>query len=453
MGSGSKYLGIVEALTADVRAGVVREGDRLPAQRAVAEALGVDLTTVTRAFNEARRRGLIEAQPGRHGTFVKAVDVAAQRAMGAAPTVDMSMNIPPQPAAADLGRRLVEGIASVLGSNVGVAHLHYQESAGSEPDRAAAAVWLGQFLGAVPSDRILVACGAQGALFAVCEALLRPGDALCAGAVTYPGIRSIAAQRGFSLLGLAMDEEGIRPDAFEACCRNEAPRALYVVPTIDNPTTATMSEARRREIVEIARRYGVSIVEDDPYRMLPDAAPRPIATLAPELTWHLSTLSKCATPGLRIAYVACPDKIQALRLAGVLRATTLMAPPLMAALASRFIADGTLSEIVAAIRGESAARQAIAAEALKGVDFAADPFGHHLWLSLPPGCRATDFAAGAGRSGLAIVPSSAFAVGKKYPEAARVSLGLAQDRKALREALDLLAALVSDPSLFARAVV
>ncbi|MFT3764601.1 MAG: PLP-dependent aminotransferase family protein [Minicystis sp.] len=453
-GSSSKYLGIVEALASDVRSGVVRSGDRLPAQRAIAEELGVDLTTVTRAFNEARRRGLIEAQPGRNGTFVKVTaDPAALRAMTAAPALDLSMNIPPQPAAADLAKRIAQGIADVLGSPTGPSHLHYQESTGSEPDRAAAVVWLGRHFGPLPIDRVLVSGGAQGALFAVCELLLRPGDSICAGAVTYPGLKAVAAHRGFNLHALAMDAHGIRPDAFAAACRHDVPQALYVVPTIDNPTTATMPEARRREIVEIARKHGVAIVEDDPYRELPVETPPPIATLAPELTWHLSTLSKCATPALRVAYVVCPDEIQALRLAGALRATTLMTPPLMAALASRWIADGTLGAIVEAVRAESAARQAIAARALERTDFAADPFGHHVWLSLPPHWRAAEFAAQAGRSGLAIVPSSAFAVGKKHPEAVRVSLGVAPDHRALAKALDLLAALASDPSLFAGAVV
>jgi DNA-binding transcriptional MocR family regulator len=453
-GSGSKYLGIVEALAADVRAGVVRPGDRVPAQRAIAEALGVDLTTVTRAFNEARRRGLIEAQPGRHGTFVKVTaDPAALQAMMAAPGVDLSMNIPPQPPAADLARRISQGVAAVLGSAAGLAHLHYQESTGSEPDRAAAALWLGRHLGPLPIDRIVVAGGAQSALFAVCDLLLRPGESVAAGAVTYPGLKSVAAHRGFAVQALAMDAHGIKPDAFAACCRHDAPKALYLVPTIDNPTTATMPETRRREIVEVARKHGVAIVEDDPYRELPAQAPRPIAALAPEITFHLATLSKCATSGLRVAYVVCPDEIQTLRLAGALRATTLMPPPLMTALASRWIADGTLGAIVEAVRAESAARQAIAARALRGVDFAADPFGHHVWLSLPPPFRAAEFAAQAGRSGLAIVPSGAFATGKKHPEAVRVSLGVAPNHRALEKALDLLAALITDPTLFASAVV
>src|SRR5579859_1445799 len=92
-----KYLGIVEALEADVRSGRVRPGDRLPPQRAIAEALGVDLTTVTRAFNEARRRGLVDAQAGR-GSFIRE-GPESDRLAGRSDSVrlfDLSMNSPPQ---------------------------------------------------------------------------------------------------------------------------------------------------------------------------------------------------------------------------------------------------------------------------------------------------------------------------------------------------------------------
>ncbi len=136
-----KYLGIVEALEADIRSGRVARGDRLPAQRAIAEALGVDLTTVTRAFNEARRRGLVAAQAGR-GTFISETvdgDVNAQPHA----LIDLSMNIPSQPSAIDFRKIFSSGVAGVLGSPKGLLHLHYQESTGSEPDRSAAANGLG----------------------------------------------------------------------------------------------------------------------------------------------------------------------------------------------------------------------------------------------------------------------------------------------------------------------
>ena len=86
--------------------------------------------------------------------------------------------------------------------------------------------------------------------------------------------------------------------------------------------------------------------------------------MAGDLTWHIATLSKCVTPALRVAYVIAPGNTQATRLAGVLRATNLMAPPLNAALASRWIADGTLAYVTAAIREENAERQKLAASAL-----------------------------------------------------------------------------------------
>jgi len=450
-----KYLGIVEALEADVRAGRIRPGDRLPPQRAIAEALGVDLTTVTRAFNEARRRGLVDAQAGR-GSFIHDgvdADRSGERPKAAATLIDLSMNIPPQPAAAGLQTAIPNGIADLLASPRGMLHLNYQESTGCEPDRVAAAAWLGRRMDPIPPSRILVAGGAQAALFAICALQLHPGDVIAAGSVTYPGLKAVATQRGLVTAPLAMDKGGVIPDAFEQACREKAPKALYVIPSIDNPTTATLSEDRRRGLVAIARRHNVFIIEDDPYAPLrPETLPA-FATLAGDVTWHIATLSKCATPALRVAYVVAPGNTQALRLAGVLRATTLMAPPLMAALASRWIADGVLDAITRALRDESAERQKLAARILGELNFAADPHGHHLWLPMPPQWSAADFAERAGRSGVAIVPSSVFSVAATPAEAVRVSLGVAPDRAALEDALTLLADLISEPSLTTRAVV
>jgi len=444
-----KYLGLVEALEADVRSGRVRPGDRLPPHRAIAEALNVDLTTVTRAFNEARRRGLVEAKAGR-GSFIRE---GFEASASAAAVIDLSMNAPPQPQAADLQRAIPRGIAEILSNARGMLHLNYQESTGAEPDRNAAATWLSRRIGAVPAGRVLVAGGAQSALFAICEAQLGRGDLIAAGAATYPGLMAVATQKGLAVAPLDMDAGGIRPEAFEEICRIRAPRALYIIPSIDNPTTATLSEDRRRSLISIARRHDVFIIEDDPYSPLRTEAIAPFASLAGDITWHVATLSKCVTPAMRTAYVVAPTTALALRLAGVLRATTLMAPPLMAALASRWIAEGVLDAITAAIRAENVERQKLAAAILQGADFAADPEGHHLWLKLPPHWRAIDFAEQADRSGIAIVPSSTFCVSYNPVEAVRLSLGVTPDRAALEDGLRLLAALIAQPSLTARAVV
>ncbi|MBS0233120.1 MAG: PLP-dependent aminotransferase family protein [Proteobacteria bacterium] len=448
-----KYRGIVEALEADLKSGQIQPGDRLPPQRLIAEKLGVDLTTVTRAFNEARRRGLVEANAGR-GTFIRRrIDDGEMLGVGAPPAVDLSMNIPPQPASANLKRLIPETIANLLSEEHGMLNLHYQESTGSDADRAAAAAWLGRRIGHVRPSSIVLANGAQSALYAICATLLSPGDSIAAGFVTYPGLKAVAKQLGLALSPLAMDEHGILPDAFEACCRGRPPKALYVIPAIDNPTTTTLPEDRRRAIAAIAQRYGVEIIEDDPYSVLQVDALSPIVTFAPELTWHIATLSKCTTPALRIAYVVTPGAARAMRLAGVIRAVSLMVPPINAALVSRWILSGIVDDLTGSIRDENMARQRLAKTIFGDADISADRCGHHIWLRMPPYWRAADFVDHAGRSGISVVPGSAFAIGPESPEALRLSLGVAPDRTALVDALKELANLLSQPAVAIKAIV
>lgn len=443
-----KYLGIVGALEADIRLGRVLPGDRLPPQRSIALALGVDLTTVTRAFNEARRRGLVAAQAGR-GTFVREI-----RAGGALPPVlDLSMNIPPQPEDPDLRQLLPQSLAALLASPQGALSLHYQESRGVTTDRVAAAHWLTASHGEQSPERVVVTAGAQAALFALCGLIVGRGGRVAAGEVTYPGLKAAALQHGCETVPLAMDAGGIIPGDFARTCAENPPKALYLIPNIDNPTTATLSLARRQSLISTARQYGVALIEDDPYGpLLSDRLPS-FLSLAPDITWHVATLSKCATPALRVAWVATPGSEHALQLAAVLRASVLMAPPLFAALASRWSMAGQLARIASAIRTENMVRQQIAARIFATRHIAAAPEGHHLWLTLPAGWRAADFAGHADRAGVSIVPAESFATGSKLSEAVRISLGVAPDRDVLEEGLQQLAALLERPGLTLRTVV
>jgi DNA-binding transcriptional MocR family regulator len=440
-----KYLAIAQALSADIRAGRLAPGTQLPPQRQLAKTLGVDLTTVTRAFNEIRREGLVEGNTKR-GTFVSAPRITRYEAppLDSSPLIDLSMNMPPQPADALLREAIRDGIGTVLSSPHALLQLHYQDNAGAPADRAAGALFLEPRLGRIEMDRLVVTSGSQAALFAVISTLLEPGAVLAAPAVTYPGLRSVAARCGVHLVPVASDEEGLIPRDFEHLCQTNLPRALYCVPTLDNPTTATLPPARREALVAVAQRYNVAIIEDDAYGALPEQAPTPLAALAPELTWHIATLSKCATPALRLAYVVAPNIAGALQLTAQTRVTNLMAPPLMAGLATVWIKDGTLERLTAAIRRENRARQAMAAIALRGFTFRANPEAHHLWLSLPKAWAQADFSADARKAGLAIVGSEAFAVGEP-PAALRISLGAAPTQEALRQGLNTLAAILSVP--------
>lgn len=447
-----KHKGIADALQADIIAGLITTGDTLPPQREIARTLGVDLTTVTRALNEARSLDLIEARTG-SGTFVRAGPIHPKPAApSVAVELDLSMNIPPQPAAADLHRRIAGSISALL-EGASSHFLSYQETTGTEADRSAAAQWLAPRFGRQPaSDRLLLAGGAQSALFAICN-LVAGGGSICAGATTYPGLNSAAAALGLTVHPLAMDTHGIIPEAFDECCRHNAPKALYVIPSIDNPTTATMPLDRRQAIARIAENYRVMIIEDDPYAELLDEPLPAIATLAPAITWHMATLSKCVTPALRIAYVACPTPLDVLKLASRLRASNPVASPLLAALATRWVEAGTLQEIAVAIRSESQARQSLASAILRNWNYAAEPGGHHLWLTLPPQWQAAEFSGLARRSGLGIVPSSVFSIGTPPGSAVRVSLGAAPDRETLEQGLLLLDRLLHEQQFSTRLIV
>ncbi|HWK35180.1 PLP-dependent aminotransferase family protein [Sphingomonas sp.] len=437
---GPKYLAIAAALTRDIHGGALRPGDRLPPQRTLAERLSVDLTTVTKAYNEVRRSGLIEGG-GRRGSFVRGA--AADEASGDAAPPDTGMNLPPDPLGGTLADRYRRAVATVLTGPAAAARFHYQPGGGAVADREAGAAWLRAIGIEASADTVLLASGGQNALHAIVGAVLSPGDAVAVARHVYPGFLALARRYGIPLVTVAGDDEGIDPDALDAHCRAQAIRALYVVPTNDNPTAATMGAARRAALAEVARRHDLTIIEDDAYGRLPDAPTPPIAALAPERTWHVASLSKLISPGLRIAYLRAPSVRHAWRLATDLHETAVMAPPLNAAIASLWLRDGGIDALAGEVRAEAVARMALAREILSEVPFAAHPQGYHLWLPLPDGVAAGDVVNALRPAGLSVVPAAAFAVDPADATAAlRVSIGGGLSRERLSRTLQLLDALL-----------
>ena len=125
-------------------------------------------------------------------------------------------------------------------------------------------------------------------------------------ALTFPGIKAAAAQLGVRLVGVAMDDDGVRPDALDEACRKHKPKAVYLVPTLHNPTTATMGPARRKAVADIIRKRDTILIEDDVYGPLEPPA-SPIANLIPERTYLAASSPKCIAPALRVAYLLAPD--------------------------------------------------------------------------------------------------------------------------------------------------
>lgn len=444
------YRAIADALALDIKSGVLAAGDRLPPQRALAEALAIDFTTVSRAYAEAGRRGLVEGRVGK-GTYVRA-GLAASQPGEASGVADMGMNMPPMFSDPLLEARLWTGIAGLETRGGMALIMRYQEAGGTLADRAAGALWLTDRLPGIGVDRLLVCSGAQGALLALLTILGPTAGSIAVEALTYPGFRSLAAHLAIPLVPVAMDAEGMIPDAFEELCRKSAPRLLYCTPTLHNPTTTTLSLKRRLAIIATARRHDMTIIEDDAYGKLSASSVPPLAALAPDIVYHVAGLSKCVSPALRIAYVAVPDARAAARLAGAIRATTAMASPLGAAIATHWIKTGLADEALTAIRDETEIRRAIAAGLLKKSGLVTSRNAFHAWMPLAPGWARNEFAARLRGVGIGVVPSDAFAL-EAPPEAVRLALGAISTRDRLTLGLQRIADMIAETPAMSSTVV
>jgi DNA-binding transcriptional MocR family regulator len=449
--SGPAFTRIVDALAADIASGRLKRGQQLPTHRALATALDLDLTTVTRAYGEARRRGLIEGQVGR-GTFVSETTARTHGNISHPVKIDLSMNVPPQPVEANLDLHIAQGLKAIQDDAGLSAFLNYQEPGGSDDECADAAQWLRRRAPHADPERLLVYPGNQAILFNALLSLASPGDVVLTEALTFPGMKAAARELRLRLVGIEMDAEGVRPEALKSACRQYKPRAVYLTPTLHNPTTATMPQKRREAIADIVSGSKTILIEDDAYGWLqPDASP--IANLIPERTYLAVGLSKCIAPALRVSHLLAPDVNAAHAMRDALSATALMTPPLMVALVTRWIRAGIADQIVAAIRTEAAGRQRLASKFLKGIAYTAGMYGHHLWLPLPRHHNRAEFLSQARNRGLALVGDDAFAVDPATSEpAVRVCIGAPRTRDELAQGLRALAEAFTSPAQSMRVV-
>jgi DNA-binding transcriptional MocR family regulator len=442
---GPRYLAIAEALSKDIRQERLAPGMRLPTHRDLAYRLGVTVGTVTRAYAEAERRGLVGGEVGR-GTFVRPdvrrrPEISPDRSTDPADNsfIDLSVNFP-TPCVND---RLLAGALQRVASRPGIgALLDYQHHVGLPRHREAGAAWLARHGYSVPPERVIVTAGGQHAMTAALGGITEPGDVVFCEMLTYPGIRRLADFLRIRLHGLAMDEQGIDPDAFAAAAKSLRPKALYCVTNMQNPTAMIVPVERRRALAEIARQYGVKIVEDDVYGFL--LGPRkiaPLASHAPELGHYFTSVSKSMAPGLRVGYLAIPEKTLD-RFAQIVRSTMWMATPLTAEIAADWIEDGTGPDLAEAHRLESIARQQIARRVLGEFAVMGDAASYHLWLKPPAPWSANGLALAARMRGVGVSPAGIFSLARQAPAGARICLCAPPDRQCLETGLERLADLL-----------
>ncbi|MDQ0471045.1 aminotransferase-like domain-containing protein [Labrys wisconsinensis] len=358
--------------------------------------------------------------------------------------IDLTRTTPPMPPY--LGDLLKDTLREIEADDEADSLLRHHRFAGFESDRTAGAAWLAMRLREVPDpNRVIVTNGTQNALFLLFAGLVGRDGLLVTERLTYHGIHAYARLLGMRTTTVAMDGEGALPDDFDSICRKERPSALFVMPTLQNPTTAIMGQVRRLELAAVARRHGVPIVEDDVYGLLPREAPPPIAALAPDVAYYAAGLAKCVATGLRISYVLAPSARLAEKIVQPLRLMSTWFPaPLQAAVAARWIRSGAAQRVLNDIRDETAARQRIVAAALAGFPHMTKPEALHVWLAVPAGRGSSvEFVHALEQAGVIVQGSRSFATESAHEvPAVRLTIGKQSDRAELDEALRRVAALL-----------
>lgn len=394
------HIALADQIETAIHAGELRPGDRLPTHRRLASHLKVGIGTVTRAYSDARARGLLSGEVGR-GTFVlttvtELTDPAAQPLGSLQIRRDF----------ADALRSALEQIAKRprLGDT-----LAKRERGGSYRVREAGSKWFASMGLDSPADRIVSVAGANHGVYAVLASLVKPGEPVLWDELSWPGAIRIGQWLGLDLVGVKMDGQGMVPEALEEASRRTGAKVVMCNPTLQIPTCAVMSEARRRAIAEVCERRDLILIEDEPGLPLFKGEFKPISALIPHRAVCSADPSRLLHPGLRSAYLLLPERLIGPVHSAILGSVGVM-PQLDHEVMALWIHDGTSDRLLDLVILDDRERQKLARRFLKGLPFQAQEVDMDLWLELPEWWSAEGFYAEGAKKGALLEPGTVFEV-------------------------------------------
>jgi DNA-binding transcriptional MocR family regulator len=458
------YLQIRNQLREMILDGTLGEGSRLPSERKMAAALGVNRSTVVNAYRELAADGLVEAHVGQGTTVCRPpllrttqlpdhLSSPSLNHLTAHPLVWNEYLVPrPEggrdPLLRDLMTLLTRDDTISFAAGIPAPELyplddfrqamtHVLDTAGQTllqpcpvegyyPLRQALALRMAGRGATVRAENILVVTGCQQGLDLIARAFLRTGDEVVVEAPSYLGALQIFSAAGARLLGVPLDEEGMRLDVLENILIRYRPKLIYTLPTFQNPSGRTMAPRRRLRLLELARRHRVPIVEDDPYGELyyTEQPPSPLLALDQDrYVIYLSTFSKILFPGLRLGWVAAPRPVIE-RLSQIKQLADLHCSTLIQGAVHEFCQREALDKHLDRVRDLYRHRRDAMLIALRHTQDTAltghgsarlewdEPRGgFNLWCRLPPGLKARQLMIEAARQNVALVPGEVF-----YPD-------------------------------------
>jgi DNA-binding transcriptional MocR family regulator len=398
------YRCLADMLERDIKDGTLPPNTKLPPQRELADFLDLNLTTVTRAYKLCEERGLIHAVIGK-GTFVvpHANVLVSVAEKDAHPDIEMG-TIHPFYEHNELVRQTA---LDVLRAPSSADLLDYAHPLGTSSQLEAGVQWL-RSLGVDGNlDTVLPAAGVQGALAALLASLFEPGARLAVDLYTYSNFISLANLLHLQLVGVAGDEEGMRPDLLDELCTMQGVQGMYIMPSGNNPTNVSLSDSRKKELAKVIQKHHLLVLEDDNYSALYETPPLPLSSLIPEQGIYISGLSKPLCAGLRVAYLRMPEPYMA-RVGEGIFSQTLKISGLSLEIAARLIKEKTAERIVRGKRNFSLKRNRIYSSVFPGAS--AHPFSYCQWLEIPEGVTGMECEKALKAKGVSVFGAERFSV-------------------------------------------
>jgi GntR family transcriptional regulator/MocR family aminotransferase len=331
------YQQIQTYLRQGILSGSLAADTRLPPSRQLAQDLGVNRITVENAYAELEAEGLIFSKLG-SGTYVLPPDpliplpknslgtswplwqqgIQSKTTRGSLPKMKATRHLDPINFASGIGDANLfpaEDFRKVLQTVMrrdGIAALDYGERNGHGPLRESIAHILASQGIQTRPENILITAGSQQALSLVSQLLLKPGDIILVESPTYSGALELFRALDFKVVGIPVDGQGMQVEALEQLLQQHHPKLIYTIPNFHNPTGTCLNSARRRQLIILADRYNVPILEDDfvgDLRYEGRTQPALKALDPGGRVIYVSTFSKMLMPGLRVGFLAAEGPI------------------------------------------------------------------------------------------------------------------------------------------------
>jgi len=444
-----KYLALAQAIEEAINKGELKPEDKLPPQRRLADALRVTIGTISRAYSEAERRGLVTAKTG-SGTYVRTNNnvnaVDDEMAQDIAGKIDMQAAFAPEGPQIKMLSRAMTSMAEseqLLGNL-----LNYAPELGYSNHRNSFQQWLTTEPVALKDCDFLLTHGGQHAISVAINALCREGDIILTEDLVFPGILAAAQDKGVNVVSIAMDVQGIMPDKVLQACQRHKPRMIYLTPNSQNPCGTQLSIERRQALVDICRAHNVLILEDDVQFIASKDKPKSMQELAPEQSIYLSSFSKRFSGAMRIGFLVAPHAIyNKIRLS--LRASSWTNSPILIHWLCQWMDNGELAKLELWLAAEMSTRQALAKQHLSAWAPNSQQTSFNLWLELPPGWLSHEFVAQAKTQGVLVRSADDYRAGQQIPSPAiRLCLSRPKTHLQLTDALIIIKTILQQgPSL------